>query len=77
MISDGRPDNSQAALAAARALKPAVISAFYVGPPGDRTALGFMKALALMGGYGGVAGQRHLAAPLVAELVLLLAGPAR
>jgi hypothetical protein len=80
VISDGEPDDGQAALAAARALRPAIIDALFVGDPGDHTAIRFMRTLALMGGRPGLSGARSLAAPkaLAAELKgLLLTGPAR
>jgi hypothetical protein len=77
VISDGLPDDKEGALAAARALKPAVIHALYVGLDGDLRGVGFMRALSLMGGRGGVSGLRTLTAPkeLAAEIAGLLAGP--
>jgi hypothetical protein len=77
VISDGSPDDPQAALAAAKALAPVIIDAYYVGPDDDRAAIGFMRALSLAGGRPGVAGLRSLARPeaLAAEIRLRLGGP--
>jgi hypothetical protein len=78
VVSDGRPDDPQAALTAARALAPLVIDALYAGPDGDSTALGFMRALSFAGGRPGVSGARSLAnSQLADELRLRLTGPAR
>jgi Mg-chelatase subunit ChlD len=79
VISDGQPDDTQTALAAARALRPAVIDALFVGDPGDHAALRFMRTLALMGAHPGVSGARSLLEPkaLATEIKALLAGPAR
>jgi hypothetical protein len=77
VISDGRPDDPQAALAAAKALAPIIIDAYYVGPDDERAAIGFMRALSLAGGRPGVAGLRSLARPeaLATEIRLRLGGP--
>jgi hypothetical protein len=45
VISDGRPDDAAAALAAVDALT-GVVDVLYVGPDDDRTALAFMQQLA-------------------------------
>jgi hypothetical protein len=63
VVSDGLPDDAQAAFLAARTCAPCVIDALFVGRDGDRTALAFMRALALMGGRRGVAGLRSLSQP--------------
>lgn len=77
VISDGSPDDPQAALAAAKTLAPITIDAYYVGPDDDRAAIGFMRALSLAGGRPGVAGLRSLARPeaLATEIRLRLGGP--
>jgi hypothetical protein len=79
VVSDGQPDDDQTALAAARALRPAVIDALFVGDPGDQAALRFMRTLALMGGRPGISGTRNLleSKALATEIAGLLAGPAR
>jgi hypothetical protein len=80
VISDGQPDDPQAALSAARALAPVIVDALYVGADGDRAAIGFMNALRLAGGDArGIAGARSLAKPeaLAGEIVLRLSGPSR
>jgi uncharacterized protein YegL len=79
IISDGRPDDTGQALAAARALAPVTIDALFVGDDADKAAIGFMRVLALAGGRCGVSGLRSLANPqkLAAEIVLRLSGPAR
>jgi hypothetical protein len=80
VISDGQPDDPQAALSAARVLAPIIIDAMFVGADGDRAAIGFMNALRLAGGDArGIAGARSLAKPeaLADEIVLRLSGPSR
>lgn len=53
IVSDGEPDDKQAAIAAARALG-CVIETIHCGPEDDRAAIGFLKTLALCsrGGLG-------------------------
>jgi hypothetical protein len=77
VISDGSPDDPQAALAAAKTLAPVIIDAYYVGPDEEPAAIGFMRALSLAGGRPGVAGLRSLRRPeaLAAEIRLRLGGP--
>lgn len=79
LISDGLPDDAEAALRSARALAPCEISAFHVGDDGDRIAAGFLKELALAGGLPGKSGVRSLTDPatLADEIGGLLAGPSR
>ena len=80
VISDGQPDDRQAAIAAAKALAPVVIDAIYVGPDTDPAAIGFMRVLSLAGGtVHGISGRRSLANPekLADEIVLRLGGPAQ
>jgi hypothetical protein len=74
VISDGSPDDPQAALAAAKALAPVIIDAYYVGPDDEHAAIGFMRALSFAGGRPGVSGLRSLARPeaLAAEIRLRL-----
>jgi hypothetical protein len=50
LISDGEPDDPQAALTAARGLRPMMINALFVGDDRDAAAKGFMRALAIAGG---------------------------
>ena len=79
VVSDGEPDDDQAALSSARALAPCEISAFHIGPDNDTVAVGFMHELAKAGGVPGTSGARSLedAAALADEITLLLGGPAR
>jgi hypothetical protein len=80
LITDGQPDDAQAAIAAVRALAPIAIDAYHVGPDGDIAALGFLRTLTLSGGsFSGVALQRSLANPkaLADEVILRLSGPAK
>lgn len=48
VISDGQPDDEEAALLAAAAL-PGIIDVLYVGPDSDRAAMDFMRKLAKAG----------------------------
>lgn len=50
VITDGEPNSEDLALAAARALQPMPIDAYYVGPEGNTPALAFMERLAKIGG---------------------------
>ena len=72
VLSDGSPNSPEAALTAARLLKPMVIDAFYLGPDEHAEALAFMRALAACGGPGGKSGRFDLCEPLqVAETIRL------
>ena len=77
VVSDGHPDDPDAAIASACALN-CVISTFYCGEETDRHAVSFMKRLALCS-RGGVGRPQiaDLRSPELAagKLRLLLAGP--
>jgi Mg-chelatase subunit ChlD len=79
VISDGQPDDGEAALRSGRALAPCAISAFHIGPDNDAVAIAFLRELASAGGVQGVSGVRSLTDPsaLADEIVLLLRGPAQ
>lgn len=72
VLTDGQPNSPEAALAAARLLKPAVIDGYYVGAEGDEVALAFLAELAACGGPRGKSGRFDLFSPLaVAETIRL------
>jgi uncharacterized protein with von Willebrand factor type A (vWA) domain len=80
VISDGEPDDPQAALTAARALRPMTIHSIFVGDDRDHAAKGFMRALAIAGGDPrSIAQQLKLNQPanVAKAATLLLTGPAR
>jgi Mg-chelatase subunit ChlD len=79
VISDGQPDDAEAALRSARALAPCAINALHVGPDNDAAAVAFLRELASAGGVQGASGVRSLTDPaaLADEIVLLLRGPAQ
>jgi Mg-chelatase subunit ChlD len=79
VISDGAPDDKQAAINAARALQ-CRIDAYFCGGEDDRAGLAFMRVLALCSRGGvGRAALADLRRPgtLASGLRLLLAGPTR
>lgn len=76
VVSDGQPNNADAAIAAAR-LTPGVISMIYVGPDEDKGAIAFMERLTRVGaGVGVIDDQRHATANLIGSLKHVLALPA-
>jgi hypothetical protein len=80
LISDGEPDDPTAALQAARALRPMMINALFVGDDRDASAKGFMRALCIAGGDPrSIARQLKLARPadVAKAATLLLRGPGR
>jgi hypothetical protein len=77
IISDGEPDDADAALAAARGLGCAVAT-YFAGSDDNHTAIAFLRALAWCSADGlGHAAVADLRAPgrLAGELRLLLTGP--
>lgn len=72
VLTDGQPNSPADALRWAKALKPMVIDAFFVGAEGDTGALAFLAELAACGGPGGKSGRFDLFEPLaVAEAIRL------
>jgi hypothetical protein len=80
VISDGEPDDPQAAITAARALR-CVISTYFCGDERNRAAMAFLRTLALCsrGGVGPARlGDLRQPVKLAGELrLLLLNGPAK
>jgi hypothetical protein len=79
VISDGEPEDKQAAITVARALG-CRISTYYCGDEGNRAATSFLKTLALCSRRGvGRAAIADLRQPekVASDVRLLLAGPAR
>lgn len=81
VISDGIPDVDVTALQAARALRPMVIDAYYVGADDFGDAKKFMADLAAAGGPGGRSGNFDMLDPVLLgselEQRLRLTGPRR
>jgi hypothetical protein len=81
VLCDGEVNNQVAALAAARALRPIPIDAYYCGPdgPDSRAALEFMRRLSEAGGEGGQSGKFKLGdhTQIGEALRLRIAGPRR
>jgi Mg-chelatase subunit ChlD len=79
LLTDGQPDDAQAALNAAKRLAPMIIDSIYIGPDNAIGALGFLRALALAAGtVQGVAIAQSAREPAkLAQTMLRLTGPAR
>lgn len=75
VISDGRPDDEEAALDVAREI-PGAIDALYVGPEDDAQAIAFMKKLGRIGGGTVVVKDLLKCRSIVAPLRSLLGLPA-